>query len=87
MRYCGELYYAHLFSARGTAIIAIKEALFVDVLEQLALRHMAESAMLALRDTPMDSQATLEHALLVCAQATIENIMQPDYGADAPAHC
>ncbi len=56
-----------------------KEALFVAVLEQLALRHLSESALLALRDTPMDSLATLEHALIVWAQATIENIMHPAY--------
>jgi TetR/AcrR family transcriptional repressor of mexJK operon len=56
-----------------------KEALFVAVLEQLALHNLYESALLALRDTPMDSLATLEHALLVWAQATIENILQPTY--------
>jgi TetR/AcrR family transcriptional regulator, mexJK operon transcriptional repressor len=56
-----------------------KEALFVAVLEQLALHHLSESTLLALRDTPMDSLATLEHALVVWAQATIENIMQPAY--------
>ncbi|TMD96416.1 MAG: TetR/AcrR family transcriptional regulator [Chloroflexi bacterium] len=56
-----------------------KEALFIAVLEQLALGHLSESALLALRDTPMDSLATLEHALIVWAQATIENIMQPVY--------
>ena len=56
-----------------------KEALFIAVLEQLALGHLSESALLALRDTPMSSLATLEHALIVWAQATIENIMQPAY--------
>src|SRR5215469_11760739 len=56
-----------------------KEALFIAVLEQLALGHLSESALLALRDTPIDSRATLEHALIVWARATIENITQPAY--------
>jgi TetR/AcrR family transcriptional regulator, mexJK operon transcriptional repressor len=56
-----------------------KEALFIAVLEQLALHHLSENAMLALRDTPMDSLATLEHALTLWAQATLNNIMQPTY--------
>src|SRR6266487_2123992 len=45
-----------------------KEALFVAVLEQLALDHLAEPALIAARDMPMDSQATLEHALTLWAQ-------------------
>ncbi len=56
-----------------------KEALFIAVLEQLALHHLSENAWLALRDTPMDSLATLERALTVWAQAMIKNIMQPAY--------
>lgn len=58
-----------------------KETLFVAVLEQLAQRHISESTLLALRDTSMDTLATLEHALQVWAQAVSETIMQPDYMA------
>ena len=56
-----------------------KEALFVAVLEQLALDHLSEPALLAARDTPMDSRATLEHALTLWAQLTITHILQPAY--------
>ncbi len=56
-----------------------KEALFVAILEQLALDHLAEPALLAARDTPMDSRATLEHALTLWAQRSITHILQPAY--------
>ena len=56
-----------------------KEALFVAVLEQLALHQPSEGDLLAFQDTPMNSLATLQHALLVWAQTTLENIMQPTY--------
>jgi TetR/AcrR family transcriptional repressor of mexJK operon len=56
-----------------------KEALFVAVLEQLALDHLSESALLAARDTPMDSRATLEHALTLWAHLSITHILQPAY--------
>jgi TetR/AcrR family transcriptional repressor of mexJK operon len=56
-----------------------KEALFVAVLEQLALDHLAEPALLAARNTPMDSRATLEHVLTLWAQRSITHILQPAY--------
>lgn len=56
-----------------------KEALFIAVLEQLAMHHLSESVLLALRETPMDSLATLEHALTVWGQVTVKNIMHPAY--------
>src|SRR6266496_4706896 len=56
-----------------------KETLFVAVLEQLALDHLAEPALLAARDTPMDSRATLEQALTLWAQQSITHILQPAY--------
>src|SRR5205823_14630161 len=56
-----------------------KEALFVAVLEQLALDQLAEPALLAARDTPMDSRAALEQALTLWAQHSITHILQPAY--------
>jgi TetR/AcrR family transcriptional regulator, mexJK operon transcriptional repressor len=56
-----------------------KEALFVAVLEQLALDHLAEPALLAARNMPMDSRATLERALTLWAQLSIAHILQPAY--------
>jgi TetR/AcrR family transcriptional repressor of mexJK operon len=56
-----------------------KEALFVAVLEQLALDHLAEPALLAARDMPMDSRTALEHALTLWAQLSITHILQPAY--------
>ncbi|MDQ2717910.1 MAG: TetR/AcrR family transcriptional regulator [Chloroflexota bacterium] len=56
-----------------------KEALFVAVLEQLALHQPSEGDLLAFQGTPMNSLPTLEHALTVWAQTTLENIMQPTY--------
>lgn len=56
-----------------------KEALFVAVLEQLALDHLTEPALLAARDTPMDSRATLEQALTLWAQRSITHILLPAY--------
>jgi TetR/AcrR family transcriptional repressor of mexJK operon len=56
-----------------------KEALFVAVLEQLALDHLSEPALLAARDMPMDSRPTLEHALTLWAQLSITHILQPAY--------
>src|SRR2546427_7306632 len=50
-----------------------KEALFIAVLEQLAMHHLSESILLALRERPMDSLATLEHALTVWGQVTIKS--------------
>jgi AcrR family transcriptional regulator len=40
-----------------------KEALFIAVLEHLALHQLSEDTLLVLRDRPMDSLATLEQAL------------------------
>ncbi len=45
-----------------------KEALFIAVLEHLALHQLSEDALLVLRDRPMDSLATLEQALAVGAR-------------------
>ncbi len=56
-----------------------KEALFVAVLEQLALDHLAEPALLAVRDTPMGSRVMLEQALILWAQQSITHILQPAY--------
>ncbi len=56
-----------------------KEALFVAVLEQLALHHPDARELLAFQDTPMDSLASLEHALTLWAQMTLVNLMQPTY--------
>jgi TetR/AcrR family transcriptional regulator, mexJK operon transcriptional repressor len=56
-----------------------KEALFIAVLERLALHQLSKGDLLAFQDTPMDSLAALEHALTIWAQATLHNIMQPDY--------
>ena len=56
-----------------------KEALFVAVLEQLALDHLSEPDLLATRDMPMDSRATLEHALTLWAQLSITHILRPAY--------
>ena len=56
-----------------------KEALFIAVLEQLALHQLSEDTWLVLRDRPMDSLATLEQALTVWAQETVKNLLQPAY--------
>jgi len=56
-----------------------KEALFIAVLEHLALHQLSEDALLVLRDRPMDSLATLEQALAVWAQEIIKNLLHPAY--------
>jgi TetR/AcrR family transcriptional repressor of mexJK operon len=56
-----------------------KEALFIAVLEQLAVGHLSESALLALRDRPMHNLSTLEQALTLWAQETVKNITHPMY--------
>lgn len=56
-----------------------KEALFVAVLEDLALHQLSEDTLLVLRDRPMDSLATLEQALAVWAQEMIKNLLHPAY--------
>ena len=56
-----------------------KEALFIAVLEQLALHHLSENALSLLQERPMDSLDTLEQALTMWAQETIKNILHPTY--------
>ncbi|HEV8194233.1 MAG TPA: TetR/AcrR family transcriptional regulator [Ktedonobacterales bacterium] len=56
-----------------------KEALFVAVLERLALDHLSASALLTARETPMNSRATLEQALTRWAELSIAQILQPTY--------
>ena len=56
-----------------------KEALFITVLEHLAVHQLSENALLVFRDKPMDSLATLEQALTVWAQETIKNLLHPVY--------
>ncbi len=56
-----------------------KEALFIAVLEQLAVGHLSEHALLALRDRPMENLSILEEALTLWAQATIKRILHPTY--------
>ena len=56
-----------------------KEALFIAVLEHLALHQLSEDILLVLRDRPMDSLATLEQALAVWAQEMIKNLLHPAY--------
>jgi TetR/AcrR family transcriptional regulator, mexJK operon transcriptional repressor len=56
-----------------------KEALFVAVLERLALDQLAESALLKARETPMNSRATLEQALTSWAHLSLAQILQPTY--------
>lgn len=57
----------------------IKEALFIAVLEQLAVGHLSEHALLALRDRPMKNLSILEGALTLWAQETIKHILHPTY--------
>lgn len=56
-----------------------KEALFIAVLEHLALHQLSEDTLLVLRDRPMDNLATLEQALAVWAQEMIKNLLHPAY--------
>src|SRR6266704_182855 len=56
-----------------------KEALFIAVLEQLAIGHLSEHALLALRDRPMKNLSRLEEALTLWAQETIKHILHPTY--------
>jgi TetR/AcrR family transcriptional regulator, mexJK operon transcriptional repressor len=56
-----------------------KEAMFIAVLEQLVLHQPNDRDLLAFQDTAMNSPATLEHALTMWAQTTLENLMQPTY--------
>ncbi len=56
-----------------------KEALFIAVLEQLALHHLSENALSFVQDRPIDSMAILEQALIVWAQETIKSVMHPTY--------
>ncbi len=56
-----------------------KEALFIAVLEQLAVGHLSEHALLALRDRPMENLSRLEEALTLWAQETIKHILHPTY--------
>jgi len=56
-----------------------KEALFIAVLEQLAIGHLSDYTLLALRDKPMQNLAILQEALTLWAQETIKNLMHPTY--------
>jgi TetR/AcrR family transcriptional repressor of mexJK operon len=56
-----------------------KEALFIAVLEQLAVGHLSEHALLALRNRPMENLSILEEALTLWAQETIKHILHPTY--------
>jgi AcrR family transcriptional regulator len=56
-----------------------KEALFIAVLEQLAVGHLSEHALLALRDRPMENLSILEEALTLWARETIKHILHPTY--------
>ena len=56
-----------------------KEALFIAVLEQLAVGHLSNDALLALRGRPMENLSVLEEALTLWAQETIKSILHPTY--------
>src|SRR6266699_5694598 len=56
-----------------------KEALFIAVLEQLAVGHLSDHTLLALLDKPMQNLAILQEALTLWAQETIKNLMHPTY--------
>ncbi|MBV9230360.1 MAG: TetR/AcrR family transcriptional regulator, partial [Chloroflexi bacterium] len=56
-----------------------KEALFIAVLEQLAVGHLSSEALLALRGRPMENLSVLEEALTLWAQETIKSILHPTY--------
>src|SRR5215467_1943949 len=56
-----------------------KEALFIAVLEQLAVGHLSDPRLLALRQQPMKSLSLLEEALTLWAQETIKSISHPTY--------
>jgi len=56
-----------------------KEALFIAVLEHLAVGHLSDHTLLALRDKPMQNLAILQEALTLWAQETIKNLMHPTY--------
>ncbi len=60
-----------------------KEALFIAVLEQLAVGHLSDHTLLALRDKPMQNLAILQEALTLWAQETIKNLMHPTYIASS----
>lgn len=54
-----------------------KEALFVAVLERLALHEFSGDELLIFQRSPMNDMATLERALRTWMRVTLENIMQP----------
>ncbi len=56
-----------------------KETLFIAVLEQLAIGHLSDHALVALRDRPMENLSVLEEALTLWAQETIKSILHPTY--------
>jgi TetR/AcrR family transcriptional repressor of mexJK operon len=56
-----------------------KEALLVAVLEQLAVGHLTEGPLLALRDQPIASLSELEQALTRWAQETLQHLLHPAY--------
>jgi AcrR family transcriptional regulator len=56
-----------------------KEAMFIAVLEQLALRPFSEDTLVALNDMPLDSPEALEHALNLWARTMHEHLIQPGY--------
>ncbi len=56
-----------------------KEALFIAVLQQLALHRVSGDPLLDVQNRPMDSLAALEEALTLWAQETLKNLLQPAY--------
>src|SRR5215467_11033144 len=56
-----------------------KEALFIAVLEQLAVGHLSNHVLLTLRERPVENLSMLEEALTLWAQETIKHIMHPTY--------
>jgi AcrR family transcriptional regulator len=56
-----------------------KEALFIAVLEQLAVGYLSEYSLVVLRDRPMENLSVLEEALTLWAQETIKSILHPAY--------
>jgi TetR/AcrR family transcriptional regulator, mexJK operon transcriptional repressor len=56
-----------------------KEALFIAVLEQLAVGHLSDPRLLALSRRPMENLSVLEEALTLWAQETVKHITHPTY--------
>jgi len=56
-----------------------KEALFIAVLEQLAVGHLSSHALLTLRERPVENLSMLKEVLTLWAQETIKHIMHPTY--------